>query len=451
MHRAVAKKKKQEEEIVVEGDQISSIAEEVQQNPPLPQAPPVQLGGIRFNDAKALYDWIQQLQNVLDHKAAIQGAQLQVLLALIGCHPKAKQMIGSGIERIYLYVVKPGDRCLIINRYNGTTVQFNSMQITKCIQNIFHNTTSLPSKEIEQKKSREPSSSTSSSSSSSSSLTSPVGNNNIRSMEEGFNELLNRGFSGDIASQVLRESNGDLNIATTKLLEMNRLGQDVYESEEEEQEDDGKHIGDNRLAQDLTRPHHSSSSSSSSSSSVPQNMYCQMQSCHPFKTHYVRNNRRSTEKNLRCFPCCNIDGHVIRGFCGRGLKQKVILTDACLDIIGRNTNPLTKVTCVVELTMYNEFPENRPVLGSVYKPQDIWSRLKISKTNTKEPWTRPYWKGVIDETEEVLLKLPTNEIDFLFRPSHWHYGWRSNKFTNATKHTCRMYVFVEMNDHSLLW
>ena len=59
-------------------------------------------------------------------------------------------------------------------------------------------------------------------------------------------------------------------------------------------------------------------------------MYCDVQSCHPFKTHYVRNNRRSTEKNLRCFPCCNKDGHVSQGFCGRGMKQKVILTKACL-------------------------------------------------------------------------------------------------------------------------
>ena len=206
-----------------------------------------------------------------------------------------------------------------------------------------------------------------------------------------------------------------------------------------------------------SKPSSSSSSSSSSDTRDKRNgngfggMYCQMQSCHPLKTHYVRNNRRSTEKNLRCFPCCNIGGHVSQGFCGRGLKQKVILTDVCLDIIGRNTNPLTKVTCVVELTVYNEFPVNRPVLGSVYKPQDIWSRLKKSKTNTTEPWKRPYWKGVIDENEEVLLKLPSNEIDFTFKPSHWHYGWRSNKHTNKSKHTCRMYVFMEMNDQSLLW
>ena len=204
-----------------------------------------------------------------------------------------------------------------------------------------------------------------------------------------------------------------------------------------------------------SKPSSSSSSSSSSDTRDKRNgngfggMYCQMQSCHPLKTHYVRNNRRSTEKNLRCFPCCNIGGHVSQGFCGRGLKQKVILTDVCLDIIGRNTNPLTKVTCVVELTVNNEFPVNRPVLGSVYKPQDIWSRLKKSKTNTTEPWKRPYWKGVIDRSN--LLKLPSNEIDFTFKPSHWHYGWRSNKHTNKSKHTCRMYVFMEMNDQSLLW
>ena len=105
----------------------------------------------------------------------------------------------------------------------------------------------------------------------------------------------------------------------------------------------------------------------------------------------------------------------------------------------------------MELTVSSEFPENRPIVGSVYQPEHIWSRLKKSKTNTTEPWKRPYWKGVIDESEEVLLKLPSNEIDFMFKPSHWHYGWRSNKRTNKSKHTCRMYVFMEMNDKTLLW
>jgi hypothetical protein len=38
----------------------------------------------------------------------------------------------------------------------------------------------------------------------------------------------------------------------------------------------------------------------------------------------------------------------------------------------------------------------------------------------------------------------------MFTPTHWHYGWRSNKHTNTSRHTCRIYVFAEMPNQTLL-
>ena len=35
---------------------------------------------------------------------------------------------------------------------------------------------------------------------------------------------------------------------------------------------------------------------------------------------YVRNNRGSGRKNLRCFPKCTTSGHVKRGYCGNSIS-----------------------------------------------------------------------------------------------------------------------------------
>ena len=36
----------------------------------------------------------------------------------------------------------------------------------------------------------------------------------------------------------------------------------------------------------------------------------------PFRPSYVRNNKRNTQKNLRCFPQCSATGHQGYQFCG---------------------------------------------------------------------------------------------------------------------------------------
>ena len=168
--------------------------------------------------------------------------------------------------------------------------------------------------------------------------------------------------------------------------------------------------------------------------------YCSLESVYRFKTHYVRNNRRSTEKNLRCFPCCNADGHVTQGFCGSGCKFRLTLnspTSSQPTTISRNA-----LSCVVELTMCDEIPVSVPVVGQTYNANEIWSRLKAGKP---EPWTRPYWKGVPEKSTQQM-----DVVDFIFTPTHWHYGWRSNKHTNKSRHTCRMHAFAEMSDGMLL-
>lgn len=46
---------------------------------------------------------------------------------------------------------------------------------------------------------------------------------------------------------------------------------------------------------------------------------CQMASS------YLRNNRSTKQKSLRCFPACSLKGHVSSGFCGRPLRVTAVL------------------------------------------------------------------------------------------------------------------------------
>eukprot|EP00946_MAST-07B_sp_MAST-7B-sp1_P004958 g4958.t1 len=183
---------------------------------------------------------------------------------------------------------------------------------------------------------------------------------------------------------------------------------------------------------------------SATTASTPQ--LCGVRSLHKFKTHYVRNNRRSTEKNLRCFPCCNVGGHVTQGFCGRGCLFRITVPAAMRTLPGSAT-PVDpeKISCMVELSLSEVPPDGMPLAGQTYPASDIRGRLKGGQP---EPWKRPYWLGSADVKEGH--KDADVVVDFSFIPTHWHYGWRSNKHTNTYRHTCRIYVFHEIDSGAQL-
>lgn len=43
----------------------------------------------------------------------------------------------------------------------------------------------------------------------------------------------------------------------------------------------------------------------------------------PIGSGYLRNNRSTKQKSLRCFPTCSVKGHVEGGFCGQALKVRI--------------------------------------------------------------------------------------------------------------------------------
>ena len=102
----------------------------------------------------------------------------------------------------------------------------------------------------------------------------------------------------------------------------------------------------------------------------------------------------------------------------------------------RGGEPSAKISRRGEFEPSDDAPDGMPVAGQIYPAATIQARLK---EGSAEPWTRPYWTG---------LPVPRGDdvADFVFTPTHWHYGWRSNKHTNKSRHTCRIYVFAELGD-----
>ena len=61
-----------------------------------------------------------------------------------------------------------------------------------------------------------------------------------------------------------------------------------------------------------------------------------------FEQEYNRNNRKSKQKSLRCFPLCLTKGHSDSGFCGRAVTVSVRCS-------GQEVNPSEKLVFVGEL------------------------------------------------------------------------------------------------------
>ena len=61
-----------------------------------------------------------------------------------------------------------------------------------------------------------------------------------------------------------------------------------------------------------------------------------------FSTRYQRNNKAKGRKNLRCFPACRAEGHVLKGYCGRPGDELCTLPGCLRQTLSRT---LTLVFC----------------------------------------------------------------------------------------------------------
>ena len=144
------------------------------------------------------------------------------------------------------------------------------------------------------------------------------------------------------------------------------------------------------------------------------------------QSSYLRNNRRGGQKNLRCFPSCT-SGHIVNGFCGGDVRVKLLID-----------RKLRKDTTFVSFTEFvKEGSEPTDItIGSKYLTTEFHSQTR-SKSNPKERFIRG--KMISSKDAEATYI-------FSYKPTCWHYSWRSNKHATNTKHFLRIFVFELCQD-----
>ena len=131
-----------------------------------------------------------------------------------------------------------------------------------------------------------------------------------------------------------------------------------------------------------------------------------------FQDAYLRNNRRGGQKNLRCFPEHTEKGHQCNGFCGRAVVVE------CGDC-----STETQLHSLAEFVTVGKEPTDIAVGRSF--PTDTFD----ADTRCKKDPLRRFVRGIKEGNQ------------FSYKPSCWHYSWRSNKHATDTKHFLRVVTF----------
>jgi hypothetical protein len=129
-----------------------------------------------------------------------------------------------------------------------------------------------------------------------------------------------------------------------------------------------------------------------------------------FVEGYMRNNKRTGQKNIRCFPNCLPDGHNNQQYCGRAVT--------CEAVFPASVDPNE---CIV-FGAFEDKAENKNSQRSKtfnFAVGDEVQRDVIERgcRSSKDP-TKPLLLG-------VQRKGPSGElfVDFNEESSGWHYGW----------------------------
>jgi hypothetical protein len=165
-----------------------------------------------------------------------------------------------------------------------------------------------------------------------------------------------------------------------------------------------------------------------------------------FEKNYLRNNRLSTQKNLRCFPACPNTGHSTTGSCSCGCVIE-------LSGVGGNYNSYTLIAELAPMCNEDLFTvENKyraALIATAKSHNDIYrspgtpnvgaaaAPKKIPKASLrdKDCWRAVYLPAADESVEQ-------DKLTYFIRPSYWHYGWRSHKHMRFMQHSVRLYAFV---------
>ncbi|CAI5735704.1 unnamed protein product [Peronospora farinosa] len=159
-----------------------------------------------------------------------------------------------------------------------------------------------------------------------------------------------------------------------------------------------------------------------------------------FSSEYLRSNKASGHKNLRCFPhCCG--GHNPKSFCGSGLVMECSLVN-CTLVLGR-FEEVAKQQPVQVKTLSSSIPaidsgslgRHSLMIGREYLRQELFDDVKMPD----QPFGC-WFRGTVvpngDSTE-------SNCKSFLLNGNRqsWHYGWQSSRLNCKNLHVFKVYVF----------
>jgi hypothetical protein len=140
----------------------------------------------------------------------------------------------------------------------------------------------------------------------------------------------------------------------------------------------------------------------------------------PIGPSYLRNNRSTRQKSLRCFPSCGLKGHVVGGFCGLPLRVS----------LGIN---IEKDAEKLNTEAYIFIAEIRPLAT----PR-MSAEAKINKTDLFSQLRNKYEKGgkvtgELFQADSVVLQTTSDsfaQVDLTFNSQHcsWDYAWKSNRW-----------------------
>jgi len=170
------------------------------------------------------------------------------------------------------------------------------------------------------------------------------------------------------------------------------------------------------------------------------------------QNHYIRNNKSNGQKNIRCFPRCTQFGHRTAGFCGSGVVLSCDVTRLEPQLSNKDEDETVKalnqatfdfvfdfndIIVVAEFLRAGPDSEKSHVTkNSFYEAAPIMNRVKRRGNNLAPLFLARF----MDQTPEERAKNPLQRC-FTIEPSCWHYGWKSHKHSNTTKHFLRVYAF----------
>lgn len=151
----------------------------------------------------------------------------------------------------------------------------------------------------------------------------------------------------------------------------------------------------------------------------------------PINGTFLRTNRSSGQKSLRCFPACCERGHCKGGFCGRSLLVEIRVQKSSSALSGVTLEDIEKMLFVAELRPTST--ESLSSKASISKDEvhacargvtraSKTSDVKVGTMSNFE-WLLGQRKHVNDTASEFMLVVEFNE-DL----HSWDYRWKSNRW-----------------------